>query len=271
MKRMRSGEFHGARRETRRVAGLTLAETEYEPGHRLPLHAHDNPFFSLLLRGSFTEKLERGGRTCVPTSLVYYPENEPHSEAFAGQGGRAFNVELAPGWVERLDEEGLRRPDRSFETRASRLNWIATRLYASFAEGDGASVELEELALALMSAMSAQGRRVDERRPPPWLARVREVLHARASERVSVTELADEAGVHPVHLARVFRRHHGCTIGEYVRRLRTERACAALAHTETPLSVLALDAGYADQAHFTRHFKRVTGITPGAYRTLLAG
>jgi AraC-like DNA-binding protein len=72
---MRTGEFHGTRRETYRHAGLTMAETEYVPGHHLPEHAHEHPFFK--------EDLKRGSRDCIPTSLVFYPEHEPHEEAFA--------------------------------------------------------------------------------------------------------------------------------------------------------------------------------------------
>jgi AraC family transcriptional regulator len=71
-------------------------------------------------------------------------------------------------------------------------------------------------------------------------------------------------------MARVFRRHNGCSPGEYLRRIRVRRACRLLADTDRPLSAIAYDTGYADQSHFTRHFKRAMGVTPGEYRGLVA-
>jgi AraC family transcriptional regulator len=83
-----------------------------------------------------------------------------------------------------------------------------------------------------------------------------------------VSDLADEAGVHPVHAARVFRRHHGETITEYVRGLRIEHARRALLEGGRSLSSIAIATGFADQAHFSRRFKQVVGMPPGRYRRL---
>ena len=62
--------------------------------------------------------------------------------------------------------------------------------------------------------------------------------------------------VHPVHLAQTFRKFYRCTIGDYVRSLRIEFACRQLAATKMPLSEIALLAGFADQSHFTRTFRK---------------
>lgn len=271
MKMMTQGEFHGRERGHRHCGGLTLAESEYEPGHRLPLHAHENPFFSLLLRGSFDETLERGSRTCVPTSLVFYPAHEPHAECFDDTGGRAFNIELGPAWMADLQDRGLAPPERSRETRAGPLNRLATRLFRDFlASGPTVELSSEELVLEMVAEVGRLEELGREGRPPRWLDRVVEILHDRFDEVIRVGELAEEAGVHPVHLARVFRRYHGCTVGEYQRQLRVEHACAQLAGSDARLSHVALHTGFADQAHFSRRFKEVTGLTPGEYRRLAA-
>jgi AraC family transcriptional regulator len=72
--------------------------------------------------------------------------------------------------------------------------------------------------------------------------------------------------VHPGYLASAFRRHFGCTIGEFVRRQRIALACRALTDGDAPLADVAIEAGFADQSHFTRTFKRQLGMTPAAYR-----
>lgn len=69
----------------------------------------------------------------------------------------------------------------------------------------------------------------------------------------------------PSHLLRTFRRHHGMTIASYARQRRIERAGAELATTTRSLSMIALDAGVADQSHFTEVFEQTSGETPGEY------
>jgi AraC family transcriptional regulator len=73
-------------------------------------------------------------------------------------------------------------------------------------------------------------------------------------------------GVHPTHLGRVFRAHYGVSVGEYGRRFRLARAATELARTDMPVAVIATRAGFADQSHFTRLFKRYAGTTPARYR-----
>jgi AraC family transcriptional regulator len=83
--------------------------------------------------------------------------------------------------------------------------------------------------------------------------------------------LAHDVGVHPVHLAQAFHKSYRRTVGDYVRQLRIEYACHELAASETPIVQIALSAGFCDQSHFTRTFKRLIGVTPSQYRESLRG
>jgi AraC family transcriptional regulator len=74
--------------------------------------------------------------------------------------------------------------------------------------------------------------------------------------------------VHPTHLARAFRARHGVSVGEYGRRVRVAWASAELAASDRPLAMIAAQAGFADQGHFTRLFRRYVGTTPSRYREL---
>jgi AraC family transcriptional regulator len=112
-------------------------------------------------------------------------------------------------------------------------------------------------------------RRRAERVPDgvaPWLSETRDRLHADVAARPSLAELAASVGVHPVTLARAFRRSFGCTVGEYLRRLRIERAAERLASGTQPLAEIALAAGFADQSHFSNVFRRRVGMSPSVYR-----
>jgi AraC family transcriptional regulator len=86
----------------------------------------------------------------------------------------------------------------------------------------------------------------------------------------SLEELARAAGVHPVHLARSFRRATGSTVGAFVRQLRVDWAVRQLVSTDMPLAELSVEAGFSDQSHFTRLFRATLGETPARYRRLHA-
>ena len=101
---------------------------------------------------------------------------------------------------------------------------------------------------------------------PQWLERVRNILEQRFAEPYKLSEIAAEAGVHPVHLAREFRKHYGSSVGEYLRRMRIEYACRELMASNLAVINIAFAAGFADQSHFSRTFKRLCGTTPGRYR-----
>jgi len=83
---------------------------------------------------------------------------------------------------------------------------------------------------------------------------------------IGLGELAEIVGVHPTYLGRAFRAHYGLSVGEYGRRLRLAWAAAELARGEKPLAEIATSAGFADQSHFTRVFRRHIGTTPARYR-----
>jgi AraC family transcriptional regulator len=105
---------------------------------------------------------------------------------------------------------------------------------------------------------------------PPWLEQAKDILHEQFSERPSLLHLATSVGVHPVHLAREFRRFYGCTITEYVLQRRLEFACQEMLNSHRSLIDIALAAGFFDQSHFARTFKARMGMSPNQYRATLS-
>src|SRR5262249_27630717 len=144
---------------------------------------------------------------------------------------------------------------------------LAMRLYGEFhAKDDAASLAIEGLALELLAGTmrcdAASGPRT-----PRWLERVREMLHDRFSEHLTIAGLAMEVEVHPVYLGTLFRSPYGCSIGESLRKTRVSYAARRLATTADALADIGLAAGFADQSHFSRTFKDITGVTPLSYRS----
>jgi AraC family transcriptional regulator len=123
----------------------------------------------------------------------------------------------------------------------------------------------------LVQLVNAAVRVEDARagRAKPWLREVHELVRESAPQRYTLGELAERAGVHPVHLARSFKRVYGQTVCQYGRAVRVEWAAKQLLAGEA-IGRVALDAGFADQSHFTREFRRHTGVTPARYRSIAA-
>lgn len=137
-------------------------------------------------------------------------------------------------------------------------------MYYKIREMDDESLRKLEQALLEGQSVTSSGRRF-----PQWLERVREILEQRFAEPFKLSEIAAEVGVHPVHLAREFRKHYGTSVGEYLRRVRIEYACRELMDSNVAVTNIAFAAGFADQSHFSRTFKRLCGTTPGRYRAFL--
>lgn len=251
-----------------RLAPFVLTETVYAAGTYLPKHSHERACFILVLRGTFDEIYERRGRACEPLSLIFRPAQETHSDRFHAHGGRCLNVEIDPQWLARVNADSPALSD-SADFRGGEFSRLATRIYGEYRQPDEVShLSLEALFLEIAARAARRTRGAAcATRTPRWLEQARDLIHAQFREPLTLTGIAAFVNVHPVHFASVFQESYHCTVGEYIRRLKIEYACRELSRSDTPLVEIALDAGFYDQSHFSRTFKRLTGMTPTAYRS----
>jgi len=127
---------------------------------------------------------------------------------------------------------------------------------------------VESLALGVLAEASRRDEAAARPPVPLWLLVAMALIEERFREPLSLAAVARSVGVHPVHLARTFRRVHQTTVAAHVRQLRVEFARGLLG-SPAGLSEIACAAGFCDQSHFSRCFKRHTGLTPAAYRATL--
>lgn len=254
-------------KETKKLelADFTLVESLYPPSSRMPRHSHDLAHISVVLQGAYTEHYGQKNRLGEPSVLVLHPPDEDHYVTFHNAGARIFSVHIKSQWLEHIrDYSKVLESPADF--RGGCPTWLAIRIYREFQEMDQVSpLMIESLALEIIATISRRAI-LPEQKAPHWLAEVREMLHAWLSEDVALRSIAERVGVHPVYIARQFRKHYRCTMGEYVRRLRVEVACREISESNTPLSEIASLAGFYDQSHLTNTFKRLTGMTPAEYR-----
>lgn len=260
------GEFFGPATYQRECAGLSLILTRYRPGPEQPWHVHAHPSFFLLLGGEHLDRTRHFTVAHPVLTPVYHPATEPHSALVGKQGMLGLNIEYTAAWLSRQmltpSQLGGYRLLDSLPARLSVLRFLACAFAAlptSEAEVETVGLELLEPLVRIPSLPTPA---------PAWLPRALEYLQYGVGQPVSLRSVAAEIGVHPVYLARVFRRIQGCTVSDYLRRLRVAEAGRLVVEEGLSLAQAALTAGFADQAHFTRCCRLVLGYTPGRLRAL---
>ena len=151
--------------------------------------------------------------------------------------------------------------------RLLELIWLQAAVESAYARlfNDGAMVAL---VATLLGLAAPQARRATPAPglAPARLARVRAWIEDRIAEPFSLSEMAASIDLSPFHFSRAFKAATGQTPRAFVIACRIDRAKDLLANTALPLAEVAQGCGFADQAHFTTHFRRHVGIAPGAWR-----
>lgn len=251
-------DFWGSGPAWREAAGFSFHALDANaPEEEVQRHSHDEAHFVLVLSGGYMSSALGAPLVSNTPILIYNPPGTTHQDRF--HGGRGRFVAISGGEGGEAAALCIRDP-------------YAYRLAHGIArEIDGASsLTLEARALqlhALVSPLSSDEARTATS-PPRWLTRAVEMIFTSDDPELSVARVAVDAGVHPVHLARVFRRFLGCSPGDYLRGRRLERAAAMLGRGTASLADVAQSAGFVDQAHLTRTFRSRLDTTPARWRRL---
>lgn len=177
---------------------------------------------------------------------------------------------LDPSWLAGLQGGGAFQPLAASLLREPALAQGFRRLVARLGDALPAARKQQACAdffTALCRAAGRQGQALptDCARLQPAL----DLLHERAEQPLRLAELAAAAGLSITHLLRLFRAHYGLSPHAYQLDLRVQRSRALLRQGSLPLAEVALVSGFADQAHWQRHYRRLHATTPGAYRRQL--
>ena len=241
--------------------GLTVAVCRYAPGEQHKLHTDRHPRVSFLLRGGYREEGRSGSIRMRPGDVLLKSHRAKHEDRFSDDGAWVAAIEFLDNdpfcgvpesrlWCRRADAFALRHANAFLE---------AAR--AGDANGAGAA------GVDLVTASVHEDEHI--RRPPTWLHHLKLELEECSLASIDVAARARAAGVHPTHASRLFRQCYGTSITEHAHAHSIRRAVAPLAQTDLSLSDVALVAGFYDQSHMSRVFRRMLGRTPGAQRTLL--
>jgi AraC family transcriptional regulator len=248
---------------------VSVCLRSYNPGLFLGEHAHERAHFCFVLGGSYKERVQGRDHNRTRDDLMFYPPNTPHSERYATEC-RSLLLDVKDETWLRANEPGSLFADPNDLRGITGLS-IARRICHEMKHSDDVTpLQIEALVLELLVECTRS------RKPIPChtakcVQRAEEFIRANRTDPLSLKSVADAARVHPSYLSRVFRKHQGMTVGQFIRWLRVKEAQRILSSSATPLAAIASECGFADQSHLFRVFRAVVGITPAEYRRQAQG
>lgn len=260
---MAAGTFFGATRVQLRSGDFTVSAVTHASARSVPMHAHAHAFFSMLIAGHYREWFGQEHWDARPLSMVLRPGQAEHRDEIGPDGALFLCVDIAPSYWSSLADSGIQLQRRAFDDRP--MPSVALRLLRELCDKrSGWRAVAESMVNELVTEYVADSRRVTKNNPP-WLRRAVDRLHGDPADQ-SLSAVAADLDLHPVHVSRVFKRHFGMSVSQYLRELRLQRTARGLLESREPLAVIAQDNGFSDQSHMTREFSRATHWSPAKLR-----
>ncbi|GGE20183.1 transcriptional regulator [Aureimonas endophytica] len=244
--------------------------------HAYPWHAHEDLSLGLVMGGAIELRTRTGSGLATAGSFVLINSEELHRGSPAGgDGWICRTIHVHPEAIRAAADEQRtigRRDTASFKGptfRDAELTQLLLDLHRQSERG-GSALQRQSLFVALLSSLLERHVRDpinarSGREEPRAVALARSFLDENLSDKVTLDELACEVGLTPFRLLRSFQKATGITPHQYQLQARVRQAHARLRLDES-LAEIALDVGFADQAHMTRVFKAIMGATPGQFR-----
>lgn len=264
---LKEANYLGRVERLRQEKGLIASITSYpDTGYAESLHYHDTLHLSLIIRGGNLEKRKQQSIERLPGVVTFYDPGEPHQSRSTLPGSRHVNLEITKVFLEQFQVranasalEKIRSPDARF---------LLLKIIREMLLNDrDSALGITSLTLHLLQLSALPDRFSKE---PKWVLAIDELLHDRWDEKLTLHDLSAAAQLHPAHLSGYFPHYFGCTIGEYRRKLKVEKALSYLDTDACSMTQIAYLCGFADQSHFIRIFKQQTGWSPRQLRQILS-
>ncbi|MBZ4189401.1 helix-turn-helix transcriptional regulator [Niabella beijingensis] len=258
--------FLGNNQFARSVGDSIIALTHYSSTAVFEeWHAHTTSSISFLLYGTYEEHLLGMRYKRMPGDIKYVPFGEAHRCVFYTPGTRAINLNLTPSLLKQLDlaDNKIMQVLHDFK----HTKFALVKLFKELLTADESMEAVSQLTLHQLFYPGILSLK-KYNQPPRWVIILKEILHDEWNTSYELNDLANRCGVHRITISRYFHQYFSITLGRYIHQIRIDKAMSMIKATSLSLTDIAYKCGFADQAHFTRTFKNITGFLPRDFRKI---
>ena len=257
------GCYVGTKVKEHAFGSIITTETTFPESFASDWHFHQNPHYSHILSGGSKEIREGEIQVQTQGDGLYYFPGIPHQNIQYLAGTRIFNLEMDKDFFIKHE---LMIPAEA-QMFSDRLKANTTGLLAILKEHrldeQHSGLAIEHLCVKLVAAASEHIKHY-----PEWTRKIVDVLNYNLNANLSLVQLAHAVQIHPVTLSKYFSKYFNCTLGEYIRKLKVDKALKMIRTGNFTLTEITYACGFADQSHFTKSFLLFTGMLPKYYRNL---
>jgi len=260
--RLHKGQYSGKITDQQSADGLLVGITSYSvDGCNPDFHCHENPHLILLLNGGNVYNSPRKSTEKTAGDMLFYHSGEIHQTLPGTAFSKCINLEVEQDFLSdfHISEQMLQRA-----VVGTNAKFLVLKMYKELLANDQlthASIQLLFLGLV---EKEPKGTTVK----PAWLARLEALLQDEWDTVPNLDTLSKAVDVHPVTISKYFTKHMGCTLGEYLRKIKVEKSMGFIRGGQDSLTEVATRCGFADQSHFIRNFKAYTGLLPKEFKAL---
>jgi AraC family transcriptional regulator len=243
---------------------IARATTFQKGGAPAATHYHENSHVSFVLQGGVLDKRKTRETERVPGELMFFHAGEPHETIIESFPTKNINLAIEHEYLQ--DNLATEAAIKSAVETNPNAKFIMLKIYKElFAEDVFSDSSIKMLLLNLIHANPETDFKNTR---PGWINIVAELTRDKWNESLSLKDLSEAAGIHPITISKHFPKYFSCTFGEYMRRLKIEKSLYFLKVSSFSLTEIAAECGFSDQSHFIRTFKQLTGFLPNKYKKI---
>lgn len=244
--------------------GVIISTTHYlveECGQGM--HYHENPHLCFLFQGGDIERRNNLSYERKTGDVYFYYSGEKHASISRKSVSKNTNIEFEKTFLEthKISESQI---EKAIKNNLDAKFLILKIQQEMLIDDDCSRLAIQTL---LLNLISCSKNSVDES-DPEWVRTLDDLLNDKWNEPLTLEELSIATGKYPTTISKHFRKYFSCTLGEYLRKLKINKSISLIKNSQMSLTDIALHCGFADQSHFTRNFKRLTGFLPKEFRNI---
>jgi len=244
--------------------GITVVETEYQDKVFEGWHSHNNAHITLFLKGGTSEKRKNSNNVVGPGSLLFYHSDELHLNRNTLFPSRNINIEIENDLIKELQiSESI--IEKSVQNTIL-TKFLILKIFKECLVADTFSSDTINMLFAQLASTNIYADKFDK--SPFWVKNLNELLNDCWNENPNLQDLAQVLNLNPITISKHFPKYFGCTLGEYMRRIKIDRSLSMIESNKSNLTEIGFQCGFSDQSHFIRTFKSQTGFLPKQFQKL---